>query len=598
VTDRATPSAATRRAIILALWALTSLALLIYAWGEIAHMNISDPDDALRLVQVRDLLAGQSWFDLTQYRINAPDGVPMHWSRLVDLPIALLITLFKPILGTAMAERVAMVAYPLALLLGLMFIVHAISRTLGLRAGTALLSVALLATSLSILVQFMPMRIDHHSAQIIFGGLAILAMVHSKRRDGRMGLVAGLAMASWLQISVEGLPSAVALGGVFAVRHLLRVDCWPDMRNYLAGLTIASALLLFGTHGPADAITFWCDSLSPAYLLPLGAATIAMLACARPAQRNSLAGRAMPLIAGGIAGGAAMLLTGRQCLAGPFDTLDPLIYGNWYLTVKEGMPITAQHPSMQAMILLPALLGLAGSYLGWRRNQSPEQRMAWASLIAMQIVTLLIAIDVMRAMSFAHLLGLPGNALLLARLMAGAQSMRTMPLRVLLSTGTMVMTPLGATAATAAALDPQNTTPTARTAKADAPSCVTKPSMQALNTLPEGVIMAPLDIGSHIIAFSHHKVVGTGHHRNIKGMKATIATWIADPASARPLIAATGARYVMLCRGKSEVARYEHRAPHGLAATLLSGKVPQWLTPLDVGADDSVLLYRIKRDAS
>src|SRR3954452_14790108 len=41
-----------------------------------------DTDDAMRLVQVRDLLAGQSWFDLTATRLDPP-GTLMHWSRVV-----------------------------------------------------------------------------------------------------------------------------------------------------------------------------------------------------------------------------------------------------------------------------------------------------------------------------------------------------------------------------------------------------------------------------------------------------------------------------------------------------------------------------------
>ena len=33
-----------------------------------------DPDSTMRLVQVRDLLAGQGWFDLVQHRLAPPDG--------------------------------------------------------------------------------------------------------------------------------------------------------------------------------------------------------------------------------------------------------------------------------------------------------------------------------------------------------------------------------------------------------------------------------------------------------------------------------------------------------------------------------------------
>jgi len=39
-------------------------------------------DDAMRLVQVRDWIGGQGWFDLFQYRLDPP-GTSMHlrWSR-------------------------------------------------------------------------------------------------------------------------------------------------------------------------------------------------------------------------------------------------------------------------------------------------------------------------------------------------------------------------------------------------------------------------------------------------------------------------------------------------------------------------------------
>ena len=74
-------------------------------------------DDAMRLVEVRDLLAGQCWFDLTQYRLSPPDGVAMHWSRLIDLPLAMLIRAGEIVLPPALAEQVATIVWPAALLL-------------------------------------------------------------------------------------------------------------------------------------------------------------------------------------------------------------------------------------------------------------------------------------------------------------------------------------------------------------------------------------------------------------------------------------------------------------------------------------------------
>ena len=76
-----------------------------------------DPDSFLRLVQVRDLLAGQGWFDLVQHRMDPPGGALLHWSRLIDAPIAGLILSAT---SSAPAKRFALTAWPLLLLFAMM----------------------------------------------------------------------------------------------------------------------------------------------------------------------------------------------------------------------------------------------------------------------------------------------------------------------------------------------------------------------------------------------------------------------------------------------------------------------------------------------
>jgi len=227
--------------IFLGLWLATCAVLIALTWPFIVPLNFRDPDDALRLVQVRDLLDGQSWFDLTQHRIFPQHGVPMHWSRLVDLPIALLLLLVEPMLGPALATRVVLVTVPLLLLLALAAILYRIMRALAASRALALLAVALLLSALSVLIQFAPLRIDHHGAQVVAGAVAVLALVRTGRNDGRRGLVAGVAMACWLQISFEGLPYAVAAGAVFGLHHVLRKDRWADLQDYLLALPLTSA---------------------------------------------------------------------------------------------------------------------------------------------------------------------------------------------------------------------------------------------------------------------------------------------------------------------------------------------------------------------
>ena len=81
------------RLLLLITW-LLYCAWLIYArWNYITGFVLSDTDDNMRISQVRALLAGQDWFDLRQYEMNWPQGANIHWSRLVDLPLAGLILL-------------------------------------------------------------------------------------------------------------------------------------------------------------------------------------------------------------------------------------------------------------------------------------------------------------------------------------------------------------------------------------------------------------------------------------------------------------------------------------------------------------------------
>jgi hypothetical protein len=94
-------------------WVMIAAWYVGQRWNAIQWLSLGDTDDNMRLMQVRGLLAGQGWFDLTNYRLNPPAGFNIHWSRLVDLPIAALILLFRPFVGVAEAERLACGIAPL-----------------------------------------------------------------------------------------------------------------------------------------------------------------------------------------------------------------------------------------------------------------------------------------------------------------------------------------------------------------------------------------------------------------------------------------------------------------------------------------------------
>src|SRR3546814_9744340 len=114
------------------LWlAVVAVSLFVYREG-IAALDLRDADDLMRLAEVRDLIAGQSWFDVTQYRINpAGGGGPMHWSRFIDAQMVALTAWLRPFMSPEAAARWAAALYPLVLILPLFLLLGRISARLG-----------------------------------------------------------------------------------------------------------------------------------------------------------------------------------------------------------------------------------------------------------------------------------------------------------------------------------------------------------------------------------------------------------------------------------------------------------------------------------
>src|SRR5450759_2218463 len=114
---------------VLFLAATVAIALPAINGGVFNNMST---DDAMRLVQVRDLIGGQGWFDLFQHRLDPP-GASMHWSRVVDVPLAALILVLRPLIGTHGAETVTLFLWPLLLLAAALMLVAAIARQMSNR---------------------------------------------------------------------------------------------------------------------------------------------------------------------------------------------------------------------------------------------------------------------------------------------------------------------------------------------------------------------------------------------------------------------------------------------------------------------------------
>src|SRR4029079_8589237 len=178
--------------IVLLRWLGVSAWFIYNKWSDIRWFALGDTDDNMRMMQVRGLLHGQGWFDLRQYRLNPPVGANIHWSRLVDLPIAGLILLLRPLIGCAAPERWAVGISPLLPYLLLIFSTSlTVRRLIDPRAYP--LAIAALIYAGSTNGMFMPERIDHHGWQLAFLALSVSAVADPKRIRG--GLTLGLAAA-------------------------------------------------------------------------------------------------------------------------------------------------------------------------------------------------------------------------------------------------------------------------------------------------------------------------------------------------------------------------------------------------------------------
>ncbi len=570
-------------------WLVLASLLVARGFTAIAERRFPDPDDVLRLVQVRDLLAGQGWFDLHQYRIDGPAGTLMHWSRIVDVPLALVIGALSPLLGSAAAEQVAIVAVPL---LTLAAILLAVAKTAARVMDSQGVTLACLCVGLSpmVLAQVQPLRIDHHGWQIFTVVLAMAGMVPGRRTWGPT--FSGAALAMGLSISLEILLITAAFGAAFALRWLADGVTRRPLVAFLGSLAGTLVLMFFATRGLDDLVQH-CDVVSPAHL---GLFAIAALGTAATASVRRLS---RPAIVGLLGVSAALGLgfyawSAPQCLAGPFGNLDPLVREFWYENVAEGRPAWRIAPELWMPIAAQGLIALAALAWLWRNRTSDERRW-WSEYLLITGVAFFTGLLVWRSLAFVGALSAIPLGWLAGRLLMALREAER-PLRKVAVAVVMVLVLVPSfPVALAQIVTPKNDEEPAEAGPGTSAACRLAGSAAALNKLAPAKVFAPLDLGPALLDRSRHGVVATAHHRANLSMHDVIAAFLGSPETARALILRHDADYVMLCTEMGEVGLYQAKAPDGFAARLMAGRVPAWLKPVPLEGPSEVRLWRVER---
>jgi hypothetical protein len=568
---------------LLLIWLASAATMITVSWGAIQSWHFPDPDDAMRLAEVRDWMAGQSWFDVSQHRMNLPAGLSMHWSRWLDVPLAGLITLLKPLLGQRAAETVAMVAVPLVTLGATQALVAGIARH---RAGAVagLLAAACCLLSIGAWYAMRPLRIDHHGWQIVAGLGLVLALI--ARRDGRGAVFAGLCAAAWVHISLEGLAFTAGAAAWLGLRWIFVRNEGYRLPIFLGTLASAELALYLSVHGFSLIHQTFCDQFSPVHLAALSVAALLTFSVTRFAPQSPPIRLWMMAVAA-LMTGALYRFCAPQCAGGPFAMLGPLGYHLWYLNVPEGVPLWHLGRDIGLLWGLFPWIGLAGATVACLRSTTNRaEAIDYAALLA---IATAIGMLVTRAGAFANLLAIPGAITVILLLIARTEPW-PLPARIFSRTvAILALCPAGVAVAAMLASKPAPAAPASAT-KSD-PRCGLPDSLKLLDALPRTTILAPLDLGPTLLIGTHQATVTGPYHRDPQALEDVLRFFTAGDAHAIALRRHAG--YVAFCANDGEMAAMAKFAPHGLAAALLHNRAPSWLWPIPLTGSASLKLYSI-----
>lgn len=576
---------------MLVCWATIAVWFLVQRQGNIYWLVLGDTDDNMRLMQVRALLAGQGWYDLTQYRLDpAQGGFNIHWSRIPDLPIAALILLLKPFLGTAAAEKWACGIAPLLpLALAMTGITLTVRRLVAPYAWP--LAVLVLLGCASTLGMFTPMRVDHHGWQLACLAMTVAGLADPRRGHG--GATVGISSAVSLAIGLELLPYCAMAGAIIALRWVW--DAADARRMQAYGLTLGGGSALgFALFASNANQALRCDALTPVWLSVMVAAgallfALSLLGARQRWQRLALAG-----LAGGVIVAGFVLLF-PQCLGRPEQVSDELAR-TWLNNVREARPIY-RHPFKTGfpLAVLP-VIGVIGAVIAaWCARRSGAG-VAWAAIALFTGFAGAMLLWQVRAGPAAQMLSVPGSVALLWLIVPWFLARRSLLIRVAGTVAALLIVS-GLFAGLVIRYlpgDKPNSGPN-RVAQANA-ACGRMSSLLPLNAVPRATIFTHVDLGPRLIAITHHDAVAGPYHRNGAAILDVHHAFTGPAEGFRAIAARHGASYLLICPNMAETTVYRSRSQNGFYAQLHRGQVPQWLVPVELPKNSPFRLWRIRYD--
>jgi hypothetical protein len=557
-------------------------------WTDIRFFALGDTDDNMRMMQVRGLLNGQGWFDLRQHRMNPPFGANIHWSRLVDLPIAGLILALRPFLGAPAAERWAVAIAPLLPYLLLLFSLGLTARRLIDRRAYLVVFLALFFAG-STNGMFMPERIDHHGWQLALLALCVAALADPQRVRG--GLTLGIATALSLAIGLEMIIYLAIAGAAVVLFWVDDADERDRLKTYAVSLACGTALsfLIFASYANRQAV---CDALSPVWLSDalLAGALLYGMAWLSPERWQRRMLLAMYVGAAIAIFHAFMWPHCVQRLEGVSPEVDRL----WLSHVREARPIY-RHGWRVAMLViaLPITGAIGWLTIAWLKRADRELLRRMLGAAAPGLAASLLLLWQTRTGPAAQMMATAGAAGLAWTLVPFVWNAKYSAVRVV---GTMAAVVVGAGAAVPFIL---NFIPEAKSTPREIAIgkanrlCNSLWGYHPIALLPKGTVFTFVDLGPRLIAVTHHDGIIGPYHRNGEQIADVMNAFRGDADQAHALIAKYHSNYVMTCPDSSTTTIFVAEAPKGFYVQLQQGKVPTWLAPIALPKGSPFKIWKV-----
>ena len=577
------------RLLLLLFWVGFAGYLVVGRWAAIQGFSLGDTDDNLRMMQVRALIEGQGWYDLRQYRLNPPSGADIHWSRLVDLPIAGIKLALAPLLGGRAAELVAVATAPLLPMLVAMAAMAVIARRL-VHPWAFLIALALLAGAGSARGMWMPLRIDHHGWQLALLAVAVSALTDPRRARG--GILLGISTALSLAIGMEMLLYLAVTGAVSVLRWVLDREEARRLLAYGATLGGGTALgyLIFVSEANRAPV---CDALSPVWLSAMtGAAGLSVgLALVNPGSRG--ARLALAALCGAMLAGA-FAWAWPHCLS-RLEGSSPELERLWLSRVREAMPVWRHGARTASLILTLPVAGLVGyALMLWTNRRDPRRLVPWLSLALPALLAAALLMWQTRAGPAAQLLAIPGASALLWALLVWLRRQRLAIVRIA-GAAVAILVVAGIGAGWIGALFPQEISAFRRTVNIANARCATLAALRPIARQPAGTVLTFVDLGPRLIATTPHSALAGPYHRNADQIIDVMRAWRGDAANARDTVERYDVDYVLICPNMSESTIYRSEEPEGFYAQLHRGRPPEWLSPVPLPEDSPYRMWQVVR---